>query len=106
MARFPRSETRSAYAPRASRPRTPACGRTDKWKSRSRDSGVSGKTWLLVTAEDVAEFIEDDTSNTPDPECLGSMTQCRCGHLLNVEMSDAVLLAPTPSLAALVEAHR
>jgi len=53
--------------------RCPTCER--------RDSGKSGKTWSLRTAEDVQRFIDDPEATCPDPDCDGR-TNCRCGHLL------------------------
>ena len=48
---------------------------------KRRDSGQSGKTWSLRTAEEVQQFIDDPDATTPDPDCDG-MTNCRCGHLI------------------------
>ena len=67
--------------------RCPTCKR--------RDSGQSGKTWDLRTAEDVQRFIDDPEATTPDPDCDG-MTNCRCGHLIRYARAERVDMAAPP----------
>ena len=62
---------------------------------KRRDSGQSGKTWDLRTAEDVQRFIDDPEATTPDPDCDG-MTNCRCGHLIRYARAERVDMSSLP----------
>lgn len=63
---------------------------------KRRDSGQSGKTWDLRTAEDVQRFINDPEATTPDPDCDG-MTNCRCGHLIRYARAERVDMSSPPT---------